>query len=94
MADLEQELGMSVSSFYKHFKSVTAITPLQFQKRVRLQEARWFMLGEGMATTIAAYKIGDNDAAHFSRGDIIFFGQPPLQDIKTTTCGNLDKAVT
>jgi AraC-like DNA-binding protein len=82
MEDLAQELGMSVSSFYQHFKSVTAMTPLQFQKRVRLQEARRLMLGEDLDATSVAYQVGYNDAAYFSRDYKSFFGNPPKRDIQ------------
>ena len=82
MEDLAQELGMSVSSFYQHFKSITAMTPLQFQKRVRLQEARRLMLGENLDATSAAYQVGYNDAAYFSREYKSLFGQPPMRDVK------------
>ncbi|MBI1278214.1 MAG: helix-turn-helix domain-containing protein [Anaerolineaceae bacterium] len=79
---LAQELGMSVSSFYQHFKSVTAMTPLQFQKRVRLQEARRLMLGEDLDATSAAYRVGYNDAAYFSREYKSVFGVPPMRDVQ------------
>jgi len=82
MEDLAQELGMSVSSFYQHFKSVTAMTPLQFQKRVRLQEARRLMLGEDLDATSAAHQVGYNDAAYFSRDYKNLFGNPPMRDIQ------------
>ena len=82
MEDLAQELGMSVSSFYQHFKSVTAMTPLQFQKRVRLQEARRLMLGEDFDATSAAYQVGYNDAAYFSRDYKSLFGEPPMRDVQ------------
>lgn len=82
MENLAEELGMSVSSFYQHFKSVTAMTPLQFQKRVRLQEARRLMLGEDLDATSAAYQVGYNDAAYFSRDYKNLFGKPPRRDIQ------------
>ncbi len=82
MEDLAQELGMSVSSFYQHFKSVTGMTPLQFQKRVRLQEARRLMLGEDLDATTVAYQVGYSDAAYFSRDYKSHFGVPPRRDIQ------------
>ena len=82
MEDIAQQLGMSVSSFYQHFKSVTAMTPLQFQKRVRLQEARRLMLGEDFDATSAAYEVGYSDAAYFSRDYKSLFGAPPKRDIQ------------
>jgi AraC-like DNA-binding protein len=80
--ELAQELGMSVSSFHHHFKSVTALSPLQFQKRLRLQEARRLMLGEDLDATQAAYSVGYNDAAHFNREYKSLFGEPPMRDVQ------------
>jgi AraC-like DNA-binding protein len=62
---IAQELGMSVSGFHHHFKSVTAMSPLQFQKQLRLQEARRLMLGHNLDATSAAYRVGYDDASHF-----------------------------
>lgn len=80
--ELAQELGMSVSSFHQHFKAVTAISPLQFQKRLRLQEARRLMLGENLDATSVAYRVGYNDASHFSREYKSLFGAPPMRDVQ------------
>lgn len=80
--DMAQDLGMSVSSFHHHFKAVTALSPLQFQKRLRLQEARRLMLGEDLDATSAAYRVGYNDAAHFSREYKSLFGAPPMRDVQ------------
>ncbi|MBN1812405.1 MAG: AraC family transcriptional regulator [Anaerolineae bacterium] len=80
--DLAQELGMSVSSFHHHFKAVTALSPLQFQKQIRLQEARQLMLGEGLDAASAGYRVGYNDASHFSREYKRLFGLPPLRDVE------------
>lgn len=93
MEDLAQELGMSVSSFYQHFKSVTAMTPLQFQKRVRLQEARRLMLGEALDATSAAHQVGYNDAAYFSREYKSLFGNPPMRDIQQLRQENVSSSV-
>ncbi|MCA9960838.1 MAG: AraC family transcriptional regulator [Anaerolineales bacterium] len=79
--DLAQELGMSISSFYQHFKSVTAMSPLQFQKRLRIQEARRLMLGEDLDATSAAYRVGYNDSSHFSREYKSIFGEPPVRNV-------------
>src|SRR6266536_214674 len=59
---LARELGMSVSRFHHHFKAVTAMSPLQFQKRLRLLEARRLMLGEDLDAAGAAYRVGYQDA--------------------------------
>jgi AraC-like DNA-binding protein len=77
-----QELGMSVSSFHHHFKAATALSPLQFQKRLRLLEARRLMLGEALDATSAAYRVGYDDASHFNREYKRLFGLPPLRDVE------------
>ena len=77
-----QELGMSVSSFHHHFKAATALSPLQFQKRLRLQEARRLMLGEHLDAASAAYRVGYEDASHFSREYKSLFGVPPMRDVE------------
>lgn len=79
---LAQELGMSVSGFHHHFKQVTAMSPLEFQKQLRLQEARRLMLGEGFDAAGAGYRVGYNDASHFSREYKRLFGEPPLRDVE------------
>lgn len=79
--DVAKEIGMSVSSFHHQFKSVTSVTPLQFQKRLRLQEARRLMFGEDLDATSTAFRVGYNDASHFSREYKRFFGLPPMQDV-------------
>ncbi len=79
---LARELGMSVSRFHHHFKAVTAMSPLQFQKRLRLQEARRLMLGEGLDAASAAYRVGYHDASHFNREYKSLFGVPPMRDVQ------------
>src|SRR5947209_9460999 len=80
--DIARELGMSVSGFHHHFKAVTAMTPLQFQKQVRLQEARRLMLGEDMDAASAGYRVGYGDASHFNREYKRLFGAPPARDVE------------
>ncbi len=80
--DIARDLGMSVSSFQHHFKAVTAMSPLQFQKQVRLQEARRLMLSEDLDAATAGYRVGFNDPAHFNREYKKIFGLPPLSDVK------------
>jgi AraC-like DNA-binding protein len=80
--DLAHELGMSVSGFHHHFKAVTAMSPLQFQKRVRLQQARRLMFGEGLDASSAAYRVGYQDASHFNREYKSLFGVPPMRDVQ------------
>jgi AraC-like DNA-binding protein len=80
--DIARELGMSVSGFHHHFKSVTAMSPLQFQKQLRLQEARRLMLGQNLDATSAAYQVGYDDASHFNREYKRLFGAPPMRDVE------------
>jgi AraC-like DNA-binding protein len=79
---LARELGMSVSGFHHHFKAVTALSPLQFQKRLRLLEARRLLLSEDLDAASAAYRVGYNDASHFNREYKSLFGAPPLRDVQ------------
>ncbi|HEX8737781.1 MAG TPA: AraC family transcriptional regulator [Pyrinomonadaceae bacterium] len=79
--DTARELGMSVSGFHNHFKSVTAMSPLQYQKQIRLQEARRLMLGENMDVASASFRVGYEDPSYFSREYKKLFGAPPLRDI-------------
>jgi AraC-like DNA-binding protein len=81
MDDIAHELGMSVSGFHHHFKSVTAMSPLQFQKQIRLQEARRLMLGEDLDAASAGFRVGYEDPAYFSREYKKLFGNPPQRDI-------------
>jgi len=80
--EMARELGMSVSGFHHHFKAVTALSPLQFQKQLRLQEARRLMLGEDLDAASAAYRVGYHDAAYFSREYKSHFGAPPIRDVQ------------
>jgi len=80
--DIARELGMSVSGFHHHFKSVTAMSPLQFQKQLRLQEARRLMLGEDLDAASAGYRVGYGDASHFTREYKRLFGAPPMRDVE------------
>lgn len=79
---IARELGMSVSGFHHHFKAVTALSPLQFQKRLRLHEARRLMLSEDFDAASAAYQVGYQDASHFNREYKSLFGLPPMRDVQ------------
>jgi AraC-like DNA-binding protein len=79
---LAEEFGMSQSSFYQHFKDFTGMTPLQFQKQLRLQEARRLMLGEDLNASTAGYQVGYDDPSHFSREYKRQFGRPPMRDVE------------
>lgn len=80
--DMARELGMSVSGFRHHFRAVTAMSPLQFQKRLRLQEARRLMLAEDLDASSAGYRVGYSDASHFTREYKRLFGEPPIRDVE------------
>jgi AraC-like DNA-binding protein len=77
-----KELGMSTSGFHAHFKAVTAMSPLQFQKQLRLQEARRLMIGEHLDAAEAGYRVGYEDPAYFSRDYKRHFGEPPMRDVE------------
>src|SRR5215213_8138013 len=79
--DIAGEVGMSVSGFHHHFKAVTAMSPLQFQKRMRLQEARHLMLAEDLDAS-AGYRVGYGDASQFNREYKRLFGAPPMRDVE------------
>jgi AraC-like DNA-binding protein len=80
--ELAQEASMSVSSFHEHFKAVTAMSPLQYQKRVRLQEARRLLLAESLDAATAAHRVGYESPSQFSREYSRLFGAPPARDIE------------
>jgi AraC-like DNA-binding protein len=77
---LARQVRMSPSAFHLHFKGVTAMSPLQYQKRLRLQEARRLMLGEGLDAAEAAFRVGYESPSQFSREYRRLFGAPPRQD--------------
>lgn len=77
-----RELGMSVSAFHQHFKAVTTMSPLQFQKQLRLQEARRLLLVQGLDAASAGYRVGYDDASHFNREYKRLFGLPPMRDVE------------
>jgi AraC-like DNA-binding protein len=80
--DLAQELGMSVSSFHQHFKTATSMSPLQFQKQLRLQEAKRLLLTEELDASTAAVRVGYDDASQFTREYKRLFGEPPKRDVE------------
>ena len=88
--ELAREYGMSVSGFHQHFKAVTALSPLQFQKHLRLQEVRRLMLGEGLDAASAGYRVGYDNASHFTREYKRLFGAPPMHDVERLREGTRD----
>lgn len=74
--------GMSPSSFYQHFRAVTSLSPLQFQKQLRLIEARRLMMAEGLSASSAAFAVGYESVPQFTREYGRAFGLPPVRDTK------------
>ncbi len=83
VGDLASYTGMSKSSFYTHFRSMTSMTPLQFQKKLRLSEARRLILTENLDAMAATFKVGYESPSQFSREYSRLFGAPPSKDIKS-----------
>ena len=82
VGDLAAYSGMSKSAFYTHFRSMTSMTPLQFQKKLRLSEARRLMLTENLDAMATTFKVGYESPSQFSREYSRLFGAPPSKDIK------------
>lgn len=80
--DLAEMANMSVSSFHRHFKEVTAMSPLQFQKQLRLYEARRLLLSESADAAEIAFRVGYESPSQFSREYCRMFGLPPKEDMK------------
>ena len=78
---LAQQARMSVSTFHHQFKALTSLSPLQYQKQLRLSEARRLMLAHGMDASTAAFRVGYESASQFSREYRRLFGHPPAQDM-------------
>jgi AraC-like DNA-binding protein len=82
MDELAQVAGMAVSTLHHHFRALTAMSPLQYQKQVRLQIARKRMLFDELDANSAAFEVGYESASQFNREYSRFFGQPPLRDVR------------
>lgn len=76
-----REARMSTSSLHEHFREVTAMSPLQYQKQLRLQEARRLILAEALDAASAAHRVGYDSPSQFSREYRRLFGAPPIQDV-------------
>jgi AraC-like DNA-binding protein len=79
--DLADSANMSESTLFHSFKQVTRMSPLQFQKKLRLHEARRLMLTEGLEAATASYRVGYESPSHFSREYSRLFGAPPRADV-------------
>src|ERR1700729_4006131 len=81
--DLAEIAGMGLSTLHHHFRALTAMSPLQYQKHLRLQAAPELMLVDGMDAASAAFEVGYESASQFNREYSRPFGQPPMRDIRT-----------
>ncbi|HEY8575860.1 MAG TPA: AraC family transcriptional regulator [Devosia sp.] len=85
--DVAGFVGMSVSAFYRNFQAVTAMSPIQFQKQLRLQEARLLLAAHANDITGVGFKVGYDSASQFSREYRRYFGMPPSQDAQRLRLG-------
>jgi AraC-like DNA-binding protein len=90
--ELAEIANMSVSSLHRHFKEVTAMSPIQFQKQLRLQEARSLLLSESEDAADVAFRVGYESPSQFSREYSRMFGLPPKEDVKRLR-DNHDKTI-
>jgi AraC-like DNA-binding protein len=81
--DLAELSSMGVSTLHHHFRMLTSMSPLQYQKQLRLQSARNLMLNNGLDAASAAFEVGYESPTQFNREYSRFFGQPPMRDIRT-----------
>lgn len=89
LEELAAAAHMGVSTLHHHFREITAMSPLQYQKQLRLQTARQHMLMDSMDATTAAYEVGYESVSQFSREYGRFFGQPPIRDIKAIRAASM-----
>lgn len=85
VADLARKVNMSVSSLYRYFKTMTGVSPLQYQKQLRLHEARRLMLVHKEKAADAAYSVGYESVTQFNREYKRLFGNSPFKDVKEKT---------
>ncbi len=89
--NLAEIAGMGVSTLHHHFRVLTHMSPLQYQKQLRLQAARGRMLFDGMDASTVAFEVGYESVSQFNREYSRFFGQPPMRDIKALREGDAVK---
>jgi AraC-like DNA-binding protein len=92
LEELAEIAGMGVSTLHHHFRALTAMSPLQYQKQLRLQAARSQMLANGLDASTAAFEVGYESATQFNREYSRFFGQPPMRDMKALKAANFSEA--
>ena len=85
--DLAGLAQMGISTFHHHFRSLTAMSPLQYQKRLRLNAARQRLLSGDVDAASAAFEVGYESPSQFNREYRRFFGQPPMRDVKARLVG-------
>ena len=83
MEELAQVAGMAASTLHYHFRALTAMSPLQYQKQIRLQAARVRMLANDVDAATVAFEVGYESASQFNREYSRLFGQPPIRDVRT-----------
>lgn len=86
--ELAEIAGMAISTLHYHFRQLTAMSPLQYQKQLRLQTAPGRMLVEGLDAASAAFEVGYESASQFNREYSRYFGQPPMRDVRTLRLAN------
>lgn len=91
--DLAGVAQMGVSTFHHHFRSLTAMSPLQYQKQLRLHVARERMLIGGLDAASAAFEVGYESASQFSREYSRFFGKSPIRDVKSLRVGAVETSL-
>jgi len=89
MEELADVARMGVSTLHHQFRGLTAMSPLQYQKQLRLQTARQRMLMDGIDATSVAYEVGYESVSQFNREYSRFFGQPPMRDVKALRDGKV-----
>jgi transcriptional regulator GlxA family with amidase domain len=82
LEELAEIARMGISTLHHHFRALTGMSPLQYQKQLRLQAARERMLIEGLDAASAAFEVGYESASQFNREYKRTFGQPPMRDVK------------
>jgi transcriptional regulator GlxA family with amidase domain len=90
--ELASVAQMGVSTFHHHFRSLTAMSPLQYQKRLRLHVARVRMMTDGLDAASAAFEVGYESPSQFNREYRRVFGQPPMRDVKALRSGSISNA--
>jgi len=82
LEELAEVAGMGVSTLHHHFRMLTALSPLQYQKQLRLQSARNLLLNNALDAASAAFEVGYESATQFNREYSRFFGKPPMRDVR------------